>query len=216
MRACVPLGDQGALCYFATEEEALRFAKEVRGLSLEWVIDVVSSYFTVAVFCDAFDFEELSHRLRQIEGEQTVPASLGRRYVIPCCYERGLDLDRVAAFTCQSRDDVIKLHQQTEYVVYAIGFCPGFPYLGYLPPELVGVPRLDSPRFRVEAGSVGLTGKQTGIYTLPRPGGWNIIGQTPLELVNIADAYFPLKPGDLVCFRRIDDKEFDRLKGERL
>ncbi len=93
---------------------------------------------------------------------------MGRRHVIPCCYELGPDLARVAEQTGRASDGVIRLHAGTEYVVYAIGFCPGFPYLGYLPPELSGVPRLSTPRLRVEAGSVGLTGRQTGIYTEPR------------------------------------------------
>jgi inhibitor of KinA len=111
---------------------------------------------------------------------------------------------------------MIRLHLETEYRVYAIGFCPGFPYLGYLPERLRGVPRLDSPRVRVEAGTVGLTGKQTGIYTEVRPGGWNLIGKTPLTLVCMEDEYFPLRTGDRVCFERIDEGEYRRLVGERL
>jgi inhibitor of KinA len=111
---------------------------------------------------------------------------------------------------------VIALHAAGLYTVYAIGFCPGFPYLGYLDPTLAGVPRLPSPRTRVEAGSVGMTGRQTGIYTEARPGGWNVIGRTPLELVNVEDSYFPLRPGDRIQFSRIDRKEFKRLRGERL
>ena len=113
-------------------------------------------------------------------------------------------------------DDVIRLHTGTEYMVYAIGFCPGFPYLGYLPRELCGLPRLPAPRLRVEAGSVGLTGRQTGIYTLPRPGGWNLVGRTPLVLVDVAAGYFPLRTGDRVRFARIDEAEYRRLEGERL
>ena len=104
-----------------------------------------------------------------------------------------LDLARVAERTGLPADEVIRLHQQAEYTVYAIGFCPGFPYLGYLPPPLCGVPRLEKPRIKVEAGSVGMTERQTGIYTEPRPGGWNIIGRAPLELVHVADGYFPLR-----------------------
>ena len=111
---------------------------------------------------------------------------------------------------------MIHLHHETEYTVYAIGFCPGFPFLGYLPPALCGVPRLETPRPRLESGSVGLTGRQTGIYTEPRPGGWDILGRTPLELVNVVDGYFPLQTGDKVQFVRIDEVEFQRLKGERL
>jgi inhibitor of KinA len=127
-----------------------------------------------------------------------------------------LDLERVAGQVGLTAAEVIRLHAETVYTVYAIGFCPGFPYLGYLPGPLCGVPRLPAPRLRVEAGSVGLTGRQTGIYTEPRPGGWNLIGRTPLQLVDVADGYFPLRTGDQVQFIRIDEAEFRRLLGQRL
>jgi inhibitor of KinA len=142
--------------------------------------------------------------------------SEARVHCIPCCYELQLDLGRVADRTGLAPEEVIRLHTGTTYTVYAIGFCPGFPYLGYLPAALAGVPRLTSPRTRVEAGSVGLTGRQTGIYTQERPGGWNLIGRTPLELVNVADGYFPLRTGDRVRFECIDETEFRRRQGQRL
>jgi inhibitor of KinA len=128
----------------------------------------------------------------------------------------GLDFEAIQTHTGLDRDAVIALHGSAAFTVYAIGFCPGFPYLGYLPAELTGVPRLASPRLRVEPGSVGLTGRQTGIYTEARPGGWNIIGRTPLQLVDVKDGYFPLRTGDQVQFRRIDEREYAKLKGERL
>jgi len=81
---------------------------------------------------------------------------------------------------------------------------------------LCGVGRLASPRMRVEPGSVGLTGRQTGIYPLARPGGWNIIGRTPLVIVDVAASFFPLRVGDTVRFTRIDEAEFRKLEGERL
>src|SRR5262249_21905342 len=143
-------------------------------------------------------------------------SAAGKRHVIPCCYELQRDLARIAKHTGLSQDDVIRLHSECEYTVYAIGFCPGFPYLGYLPTALCGVPRLESPRLRVEGGSVGLTGRQSGIYTLPRPGGWNLVGRTPLQLVDVAEEYFPLRTGDRVRFRRIDEREFRQLEGERI
>ena len=115
-----------------------------------------------------------------------------------------------------SFEEIISQHTGGSYKVYAIGFVPGFPYLGYLPEALSGVPRLPSPRLRVEPGSVGLTARQTGIYPLPRPGGWNLIGRTPLELVHVEDQYFPLAIGDELTFERIDRNEFRRLEGERL
>ena len=138
------------------------------------------------------------------------------RVELPCCYELQLDLDRVAEHTGLERDAVIALHTATEYTVYAIGFCPGFPYLGYLPPGLAGVPRLPAPRLRVAPGSVGLTGRQTGVYPLERPGGWNLIGRTPLVLADPAAGYFSLRVGDRVRFVRIDEAEFRRRAGERL
>ena len=110
----------------------------------------------------------------------------------------------------------MRLHAATEYTVYAVGFSPGFPYLGYLPDRLCGVPRLEAPRVRVEAGSVGLTGRQTGVYPEARPGGWNLIGLTPLQLVDVADDYFPLRTGDRVRFEPIGAAEYRRLLGKRL
>jgi inhibitor of KinA len=220
MNALVPLGDQGALAYFAIEADALRFADAVRQANEVWLVDVVSAYASVAVYFDLrqSDFVAVRDRLQQIEqeaGAKHTPLA-GRLHEIPCCYERGPDLARVAEKTGLVPEEVIRLHAATEYVVYAIGFCPGFPYLGYLPPELSGVPRLESPRLRVDAGSVGMTGRQTGIYTEPRPGGWNLIGQTPLELVHVADGYFPLRAGDRVRFVRVDEAEYQRRRGERL
>jgi inhibitor of KinA len=127
----------------------------------------------------------------------------------------GPDLARVARHTGLDTAEVVRLHTAVEYAVFAVGFCPGFPYMGYLVPELAGVPRLESPRLFVEPGSVGLTGRQTGIYPLARPGGWNLIGRTPLELVNLADAYFAFAPGDRVRFSVLPANEFEGLRGIR-
>jgi inhibitor of KinA len=215
----LPLGDQAVLAYLPDEAAALHFAAAVRRAGAPWLVDVVQAYTSVAVFfdLDRTDFGAVADQLRRLvmQAPPTLAAE-GRRHCIPCCYELQLDLARVAEHTGLAAEEVIRLHSQTEYTVYAIGFCPGFPYLGYLPPALCGVPRLDRPRLRVEAGSVGLTGRQTGIYTLVRPGGWNLIGRTPLELVHVADGYFPLRTGDRVRFERIDVAEFHRLEGQRL
>jgi inhibitor of KinA len=212
-----PLGDQAGLASFADETAALRFAAAVRAAAPDWLLDVVQAYATVAVFFspEHVSFHHVDDFLRRLEQSAEGSPPAGRFHRIPCCYEKQLDLKRVAEHAGLSEEDVIRLHGETVYTVYAIGFCPGFPYLGYLPTELSGVPRLTSPRLRVEAGSVGLTGRQTGIYTEARPGGWNIVGRTPLELVNVADGYFPLRTGDRVQFVRIDEAEFERLRGLR-
>ncbi|HZT78721.1 MAG TPA: allophanate hydrolase subunit 1 [Gemmataceae bacterium] len=214
----VPLGDQAALAHFPDEAAALRFAAAVRRANPAWLVDVVGAYTSVAVFFDLgrTRFAEVAEQLRGLESAAGDGAAEGRLHRIPCCYEFQLDLARVAGHAGLAAEEVIRLHCETEYTVYAIGFCPGFPYLGYLPPALCGVPRLAAPRLRVEPGSVGLAGRQTGIYTEPRPGGWNLIGRTPLELVHVADGYFPLRTGDRVRFERIDEGEYRRLAGRRL
>jgi inhibitor of KinA len=215
----VPLGDHAVLAYFPDEMAAFRFARAVRQLRPAWLVDVVQAYTSVAVYfnLDQTRFADVAGFLRERAENEIAPHALEvRRHCIPCCYEFALDLPRVSEHTGLTAEAIIRLHTELEYCVYAIGFCPGFPYLGYLPRQLSGVPRLPSPRLRVEAGSVGLTGRQTGIYTEARPGGWNLIGRTPLELVNVEDQYFPLRTGDRVQFQRIDEAEFRKLLGERL
>ena len=227
-----PLGDQAVLAYLADEPSAVRFAATVRAANPPWLFDVVPAYASVGVFFDAdvigvaevMAFLASGGLMPPVEGQipesQSREAQLSeatRRAVrIPVCYEMQLDLLRVCESTGLSADAVIRIHTATIYTVYAIGFVPGFPYLGYLPKELCGVGRLPSPRVRVEPGSVGLTGRQTGIYPLPRPGGWNLIGRTPLTIVDVAAGFFPLRVGDAVRFERIDEKRYRELEGERL
>jgi inhibitor of KinA len=219
----VPLGDQAVLVYLADEPAAVRFAATVRAANPPWLFDVVPAYASVGVFFDADQIdvakvtEWLTERAAPARERPTEPAPLrARLVVVPVCYEMQLDLARACESTGCAADEVIRLHTATTYTVYAIGFVPGFPYLGYLPKELCGVGRLPSPRVRVESGSVGLTGRQTGIYPLPRPGGWNLIGRTPLTIVDVADGFFPLRVGDTVRFERIDEKRYRELEGERL
>jgi inhibitor of KinA len=214
-----PLGDQAVLAYFPHENDALRFSAAARSSAPLWVTDIVSSYTTVAVFfdLDRSTYVTAADWMRKTgKRAKRQPVFQAHRHVIPCCYEFQKDLARVAEYSRLSADQVIAEHTSVDYTVYAIGFCPGFPYLGYLPAKLAGIPRLTTPRREVEAGCVGMTGRQTGIYTETRPGGWNIIGRTPLELVNVAEGYFPLRAGDWVRFERIDETAFARLRGERL
>lgn len=212
-----PMGDQGALARLPDEATAARWAAAVRAADPPWLLDAVQAYTTVAVFHDPAligvrgMMEELS-RLRPSGGTLEV----GRLHVIPVCYAMGPDLPEIASHAGLPPEEVIRLHASVEYAIHAIGFCPGFPYLGYLPEPLRGMPRLPSPRLRVEPGSVGLTGKQTGIYPLPRPGGWRLIGRTPLVIVDVAEGYFPLRAGDRVRFEPINEAEYRRLEGRRL
>lgn len=140
-------------------------------------------------------------------------ATAGRLVEIPVCYggEHGPDLDELAAHAKRSRDEAIALHGGAHYRVAMLGFAPGFPYLLGLPAAL-HAPRRASPRTRVPAGSVAIGGAQTGIYPRELPGGWQLIGRTPLALFDLArDPPTLLAPGDRVHFRAIDADEFAAL-----
>ena len=136
---------------------------------------------------------------------------------IPVCYDGDLapDLTSVAHHTSLTTEQVIALHSGGDYFVYFLGFSPGFAYLGGVPRQLQ-VPRLASPRKHVSAGSVGLAGGQTGIYPHDSPGGWQLVGRTPLRMfVPSANPPSCLQFGDQVLFRRITRDEFDRLANEQ-
>ncbi|RYM04655.1 5-oxoprolinase subunit PxpB [Sporolactobacillus sp. THM7-7] len=132
---------------------------------------------------------------------------------IPVCYGGGFgpDLDEVAAYHGLSPEAVIAKHSAPVYLVYMLGFAPGFPFLGGLPEELA-TPRRSAPRLRIAAGSVGIAGRQTGAYPLSSPGGWQIIGRTPRPLF-LPDAHPPtlLRAGDHVLFDPISEREYERL-----
>jgi inhibitor of KinA len=128
----------------------------------------------------------------------------------------GEDLDAVASILQLDPQEIVDLHVSVEYRCVAIGFCPGFPYLGYLPSSLWGTTRRPEPRIRVPKRSVALTGKQTGIYPSETPGGWWLIGRTPLEIVNLEDGYFPISAGDRIQFYAINEQEYQALEGQRL
>lgn len=132
---------------------------------------------------------------------------------IPTCYggEFGSDLDEVSHRCGLAANDVIRLHSSAEYIVYFLGFSPGFPYLGGLPPEL-SVPRLSVPRTRVPTGSVAIAGKQAGVYPVSSPGGWRIIGRTPLKLFEPSkEPPTLLQIGDYVKFVPITETEFQNM-----
>ncbi|MCL1631408.1 5-oxoprolinase subunit PxpB [Sporolactobacillus sp. CPB3-1] len=134
---------------------------------------------------------------------------------IPVCYggRLGPDLNAVAAFHQMSTDQVIKWHAQSEYLVYMLGFAPGFPFLGGMS-EALATPRRATPRLKVAAGSVGIAGRQTGVYPLESPGGWQIIGRTPVSLFTPkADSPTLLHAGDVVIFDPIPEQEYAQMKG---
>ncbi|MFL5328445.1 MAG: 5-oxoprolinase subunit B family protein [Gemmataceae bacterium] len=210
-----PLGDQAILARFDDEATAAYWATSLRAAAPPWLLDVVPAYATVGVFFDGTQirFFEVQGWLENCSGQPaegpSEESTNDELITVPCCYELSPDLDFVANHLGLTTAKVIEFHSGTEYRVYAVGFCPGFPYLGYLPDQLSGVPRLGTPRLRVEAGSVGLTGRQTGICTMPRPGGWPIIGRTPLTLVDLEMNFFSFSVGNRVRFSSISASELN-------
>ncbi len=211
-----PLGDRAFLAHFSSEPAAGAWAATVRDRHWPGVTDVVLAYRAVGVFADPEKAElvDLETRLRQIAPtEDTRPH--GKRVVIPVLYD-GVDLEDVAAKLALHPAEVIELHSQVEYDVFAIGFLPGFPYAGYLPPALAGLARRDSPRVRVPAGSVAIVGRQTAVYPVESPGGWHLLGTTPLCIADLESGYFPIRAGDRIRFEPITASDFEGRRHDRL
>ena len=138
----------------------------------------------------------------------------GKLVEIPVLYggNYGKDIQRVVQFSKLSEGEIIQRHQAGNYLVYFLGFSPGFPYLGGMDQDLT-TPRIQTPRKRVPQGSVAIAGGQTGIYPFPSPGGWNLIGRTPLKIFNISNPQNSLiQMGDKVQFKSISKDKYELLK----
>ncbi len=183
------------------------------------LIDLIPSYASLLVLfdplrCDAFSVRQ---RLRAALADSTTAESdEGRTVVLPAYYatESGPDLARLAEHAGLSVDEVIEIHSQTAYRVYAIGFAPGFAYLGEVDPR-IAAPRLDTPRKRVPRGAVAIADRQTAVYPAVSPGGWNLIGLCPTRLFDPhAEPTMPVSVGDTVRFEPVSRERFLELGGE--
>ena len=157
---------------------------------------------------------ELENLVLSLSSELEGPEIWGTEPIeIPVCYEAEFapDLENVAQYLRMTPEQVVSLHASGEYRVYFLGFSPGFAYLGGLP-QALRVPRLETPRTHVRAGSLGLAGEQTGIYPNDSPGGWQLIGRTPERMFDPSqDPASRLRPGDRIRFKRIGRGEFEQL-----
>jgi inhibitor of KinA len=210
---------------------------ELHRIESPYIIDVVPAYTTVTVFYEigpaGMSGESAYERIRNLvtaclsrvehrwpilirQGRETitdtdVTSDARRVFEIPVCYggDFGPDIAEVAQHGGLTIDRVVSLHSRPQYDVQAIGFTPGFPYLAGLAKEL-NTPRRATPRLSVPAGSVGIGGQQTGVYPLSSPGGWQLIGRTPLELFNVSkNPPAVLQVGDRVKFKAITEQEFE-------
>jgi KipI family sensor histidine kinase inhibitor len=185
-----------------------------------WEMSVAYNSLTMVYNEDHLDFEEVKKLILDCHAEQVSPTIKRKRHLwtIPVCYdlEFGIDVEEVSKTLGLSVDELIHQHTSHQYVVYGIGFLPGFMYLGGLPTSLE-IPRRAEPRLEVAKGSVGLAAKQTGIYPQDSPGGWNIIGNCPVTLFdpNAKEPCF-VKVGDKIQFEKISKAAYElhKIEGE--
>ncbi len=197
----------------ATVARAAALADALETLAIPGVIEIVPAYTTVLVSFDPREVDpgELGDQIEQLASVTShSDQAPGRMVTIPIAYggQFGPDLDDVAAHAGLSADEVIARHAGGSYSVGVVGFAPGWAYLLGLPSELA-MPRLSNPRTRVPPGSLGIGGDQTGIYPLATPGGWRLIGRTPLRMFDPArHEPFLLKSGDRVRFEPISESTY--------
>ena len=219
----LPAGDRGLVVEFGTAVD-VAVNNQVRALALTLeaaripgVVEVVPTYRSLGVQFDPAQLgaEALRGRideaLKALDPGQLPPPKVVR---LPTCYggEFGPDLPFVSQHSGLSADEVVRLHSETPYHVHMIGFTAGFAYLGGLP-EKLHTPRLPSPRTKTPRGAVGIGGSQTGAYSAETPGGWRLIGRTPVPLFDpLRDPPTPMLPGDTVRFDPIPREEYDRLE----
>lgn len=230
------LGEDALLLRFdfngAADEETNRhvhaLASRIQARRPAWLRELVPAYASLALQVDVealaggHDADPLEYARRWLDAlcrDQTLQSSTAAQAAegdiieVPVCYggTYGPDLEAVAQHAGTSVDDVVERHAGGRYTVAMLGFAPGFPYLLGLDPALA-MPRMDTPRTRVPAGSVGIGGAQTGIYPREGPGGWQLIGRTPLALFDpTRDAPSLLQPGQRVRFVAIDAAAFDKM-----
>ena len=224
--AVLPIGDSAVTVEFEERidveinQRALALADRIDRAALPGVREVVPTYRSATVYFDPLrtDVAQLMGRL-QVEACQTEPTiqSEPRLIRVPVCYGGafGPDLETVAVHAAMSHTQVIECHSSRTYRVFMLGFVPGFAYMAAVDPR-IAMPRRQTPRVRVAAGSIGIAGVQTGIYPLDTPGGWHVIGRTPVKLFDsVRSEPFLLASGDSVRFYPIEPADYDRVDEHR-
>ena len=217
-------GQDAFIVYFADQASASvsaqiqRAVNNIRAQMSDIIVDLIPSYASLLVIydLDSADSFAIKSRLKlaltDLEADESQGGSL---ITLPAYYslESGPDLNIIAERGKISVDDVIEIHQQQEYRVYAIGFAPGFAYLGEVD-ERIAAPRLATPRQKVPLGAVAIADRQTAVYPAPSPGGWNLIGLCPTRMFDPQqEPSMPVQVGDRIQFKAIDRDEYLSLGG---
>lgn len=200
----------------ALNERVLHLSTLVHEANLPGIVETLPTFRSLMVHYDPLvtDSANVTAALERLLERSSGGQACSRLWRIPACYaaSHAPDLMEVAQRTGLGADEVIRLHSTTRFYVYMIGFSPGFPYMGDLPEQLV-LPRRVDPRVRVPAGSIAIATGMTSIYPVESPGGWHLIGATPVRMF---DLRWPqpalLSPGDWVSFEPVDAREFDAIR----
>ncbi len=222
-----PNGDSAVLIEFENvineqvNDKVRRMAQAIKRQGKDYVLELLPTYRSLCVFYNPLliDYRQIVEALSEIERQLDqfkleAPAIVE----IPVCYDVAfaLDLPDVAKLNNLTMEQVIEIHSAMDYRIYMLGFTPGFPYLGGMD-RRIATPRLAKPRLKIAAGSVGIAGEQTGIYPAESPGGWRIIGRTPLKLYDVGRVNPALlRAGDYVRFCPISKREYDALVAMQL
>jgi inhibitor of KinA len=223
-----PLGDHAITIEFGyeinhkTNQKVLSLFHYLQTKPFKGLLDLIPAYTTLTVVYDVFQLKQHcqkaqtvydwleQHVVNILQTQQLKFSPTKRSVSIPVCYHPTVapDIEWLATQHNLTTDQVISMHTGTTYHVYMLGFLPGFPYMATVPEKLV-TPRKSSPRKLVTAGSVGIAGNQTGIYPFATPGGWQLIGQTPIKIFDVKKKEAALlQPGDQVTFYSISLEEF--------
>ena len=222
MKSIIPYGDSAVLIQFENEIshevhlKVISLYKALRHFANKGITSIIPAYNSITVIYNtkASNFFDLSVLITHTwENLKTISPTHKTTINIPVCYDHefALDVKEICNDTNLNQAEIIRRHTAPDYLVYMLGFVPGFLYLGGMD-EKIATPRKLTPRLKTPKGAVGIAGRQTGIYPLETPGGWQIIGQTPIELFNINTPL--VEAGDYVRFYSINKTTFIKLKNE--
>ena len=213
--------DFGNVIEEKTNDKVMELEKAMQKAQIPGILEMVPSYRALMVQYDPMliSYQQLTERI--IELNQTLQAGSSVQSkklirLIPCCYggEYGEDLKGMETITGFSQEEIIRIHAGMDYKIYMLGFLPGFVYLGGMD-ERIAAPRLDTPRIAIPAGSVGIGGKQTGVYPIASPGGWRLIGTTPVKFYDpTAEEPILCKAGEYIRFVPVTPEEYVKIQKE--